>query len=300
MIPKLIHQIWIQGKDHLEENYPKKYNLTKSIENIFSKEWKHKIWSEKEILNLIYTYYPLLLKIYKNAPNFSAKADIGRYVIMSIYGGLYLDIDFEVIKDFSWMLEDKKIELVVVRSDTFLDIETAISKFRYNCACFASSVNHRLILDMIKYIISMGIFGTKFKSSILYCLNTGPSYYSQLLESYYYKLSSTRVISNTMLEFLTFNNVGTNKNITREEIINKYPAVYGIHHMDGSWIAGSNFIKNGPLVIYSKCREHWIIIFITFIFIIIILSLIIKLLLIKKNENYNLYLFYKNKLKEMY
>ena len=90
-IPKIIHQVWV-GKKKI----PK---LCKRISTSWLKKhpnWKYKLWTDKDI-----KHFPWIDKVsFLKANNPGMKSDIWRYQILSRFGGLYVDIDFECIKDF--------------------------------------------------------------------------------------------------------------------------------------------------------------------------------------------------------
>ena len=87
---KIIHQIWWQG----EHNIPFKYiNFRNKWKNTH-KTWKFVLWDKflfekllKKINNKFYNY------IYFNLPYMIQKIDFCKYIIIYIYGGVYIDID---------------------------------------------------------------------------------------------------------------------------------------------------------------------------------------------------------------
>ena len=86
----LVHMIWLQGECNIPERFKKNLDL-------WRRHTKIKVWDDIMIKGLITTHFPELLKIYDNYPIFVQRADLGRYVILYIYGGLYLDIDTKPI-----------------------------------------------------------------------------------------------------------------------------------------------------------------------------------------------------------
>lgn len=91
-IPKIIHQIWLGNNGKLPEKY---YRLQKTwLDN--HPDWKYILWTEKEIED-----FKLERKdLYDEADNYGSKTDIARYEIIYRLGGLYVDTDFECIKEF--------------------------------------------------------------------------------------------------------------------------------------------------------------------------------------------------------
>ena len=102
MIPKIIHNIWIQGYENLP-NENKIHHL--NIKNL-NPDWEFMIWDDDMIKRLLQKY-PKIYDIYKKSDNYSGsidsniiKSDIARYIIMKEYGGLYFDIEFKCKSKF--------------------------------------------------------------------------------------------------------------------------------------------------------------------------------------------------------
>ena len=61
---------------------------------------------------------PWLLHTYESMPADIYKADLARYVYMYVYGGVYVDLDFECIRPFDDVLHNKTVALAYdVRKD---------------------------------------------------------------------------------------------------------------------------------------------------------------------------------------
>lgn len=102
MIPKIIHNIWIQGYENLpNDNKIHHLNIKK-----LNPDWDFMIWDDEMIKNLLQKY-PKIYDIYKKSNTYSGridnniiKSDIARYIIMKEYGGLYFDIEFKCKSSF--------------------------------------------------------------------------------------------------------------------------------------------------------------------------------------------------------
>lgn len=102
-IPKIIHQVWIQGQDQLPVLY---HTWQKSFKKI-NPSYDYKLWDDISIKNLLKKHFPDLLQIYNNLPYVVQKADLARYAILYIYGGVYCDMDSECLKPFDKLINDK-------------------------------------------------------------------------------------------------------------------------------------------------------------------------------------------------
>lgn len=64
-------------------------------------DFQHYLWSEKEILPLLRNTNPLYEELYVSYERYAQKADLARYVILYVYGGIYLDADMVCYKNLS-------------------------------------------------------------------------------------------------------------------------------------------------------------------------------------------------------
>ena len=103
MIPKIIHQV------HMGNSLLSKQEL------YWQKTWKDKnpdwsyiLWDDKKIESDLAISHP---KVFENCKSFSEKSDILRFEILHQFGGLYIDTDFECLKNIDPLFEDRKIVL---------------------------------------------------------------------------------------------------------------------------------------------------------------------------------------------
>jgi mannosyltransferase OCH1-like enzyme len=90
IIPKLIHLIWLGSP--LPERYSKFLESWKR----FHPSWEVKLWTEKDVDSFKFKNK----RAFDQAVNFGEKSDIWRYEILYLFGGLYVDCDFECLKAF--------------------------------------------------------------------------------------------------------------------------------------------------------------------------------------------------------
>ena len=102
-IPKIIHQIWIQGQDKLPKKYHKWQNSFKKMNPNF----EYILWDDNKIKLLLKRYFPYLFEVYDQYNYLVQKADFGRYMVLYIYGGIYADMDCECMQPLNGILKDK-------------------------------------------------------------------------------------------------------------------------------------------------------------------------------------------------
>ena len=146
MIPKIIHQTW---KD---KNLPPIiYKVVSENISFFKMNgYELMFWTDEMILKLISDEYPNFYNIYKLARTGVQKGDIARILLVYHYGGIYIDLDVLVLKDFAEILDMASNKLYITyepRGQT-----TALyNSDNYICnAFFAANKNN----NMLKVILN--------------------------------------------------------------------------------------------------------------------------------------------------
>jgi len=102
LIPKIIHQTWKTTNvpfDIFEKKWIKSWKK-------FHPDWQYKLWTDKDIRNLVKKHYKWFLKTYDNYDAPIKRVDAGKYIILDHEGGLYADLDYECLKNFEPLLLD--------------------------------------------------------------------------------------------------------------------------------------------------------------------------------------------------
>ena len=99
MIPKIIHQIHL-GKKPLSE---KEIEWQKTWKT-YNPNYEFIFWDDKKIDEL-----ELTNRMYLQNESYSIQSDILRYEILYQYGGVYVDTDFECLKNLDEFINDKDI-----------------------------------------------------------------------------------------------------------------------------------------------------------------------------------------------
>ena len=149
-IPKIIHHIWWQGKEHMERRARQGERLgirgspdwraqfiprwVSSWKRYHSNGWTHQLWNESTILTLARKEFGGIF--YKLINSFSErikKIDAARYLILLRYGGTVVDVDFECFRS---------IEKLFFGVEVLLSEEA--SSGSVNCALMSSRPFHPL------------------------------------------------------------------------------------------------------------------------------------------------------------
>lgn len=89
-----LHQIWIQGEPPAQYNAGmqswKDAHRQAPVSNVHVHHW---LWRGDDIRKLIIKHYPQALHHYDHYPKVVQRADLGRVIILLVYGGVYMDMD---------------------------------------------------------------------------------------------------------------------------------------------------------------------------------------------------------------
>lgn len=96
-IPKIIHHIAPTDKQKWH------YRWQDCLDSWFKvyPDWEHKFWDDEDIEKLIDDDFPWYRRYYDLYTENIKKYDIARILILYKYGGVYADMDYEVLNDFS-------------------------------------------------------------------------------------------------------------------------------------------------------------------------------------------------------
>jgi hypothetical protein len=179
MIPKIIHNIWLQGYDNLSNTVKIQHNNIKKI----NPDWEFIIWDNNMIEKLL-KKYPKIYSKYKNTASYGnnvnpIKSDIARYVIMKEYGGLYCDIEYNCDNSFNMLFEedaeeetvlDKKNTLYVASEENgFLYYIIPFKQTKYSSCFMAMNKQHpiwKTVLEKLMFAVSQEQIKMAFDSSL--------------------------------------------------------------------------------------------------------------------------------------
>lgn len=97
MIPKIIHQIWLENvKPPARSELPGILaEMSKTVDEKMP-DWKHIVWSEKNLPKLDGDIAKIVAGEYSQI----VKSNILRFYLTYLYGGFYVDFDVEIVKSF--------------------------------------------------------------------------------------------------------------------------------------------------------------------------------------------------------
>jgi mannosyltransferase OCH1-like enzyme len=103
MIPKLLHQT-AKTRD-----IPTKWQGFQRKIQALHPDWTYKLWTDEDNLAFVTAEFPDFLDIYVKLPSNIMRADVIRYLLLYRLGGVYMDLDYEMLKPFD--LNEKGVVL---------------------------------------------------------------------------------------------------------------------------------------------------------------------------------------------
>jgi mannosyltransferase OCH1-like enzyme len=261
-IPKIIHQIWWQGRDNL----PTRYKQFRKSWIINHKSWIFKIWDEMSFSKLLQkignNFY---IELYKSLPFMIQKIDFAKYIILNHEGGCYVDMDTLSEKSLDNLLDKCNCGLILSQ----LDIYKWINFKLVNNGIIFSIKQH----PFFKYLINE-IYKNRnkkwFHNSDWYIMDsTGPLAFSRAILNYSKneQLLDLVLLEDSYLESCKMCDFG--------ECIRRGKYITHVH--DCSW--GSNVLK----IHFKLLKIYKNYTFTIKLILIIIILLILYLFVVKKN-----------------
>ncbi len=218
MIPKLIHQTW---KTNIIPGKHQKFVIKVKALN---PEWTYKLWTDKDNDDFVKKEYPEFYQTFTGFSRNIMRADVIRYLIMYKFGGVYLDLDYEVLKPFDFRKENIVLPMAISVNNG--DSENMLGNF-----FLASVPGHQFWKDVISDLKNNPPVVTDYTQVIE---TTGPGlltriYYNNTYNDVY--TPDTIVYNPIPLDHI--NTIGYRKKYI-EKIRNNGVSL-GIHYTWGSW-----------------------------------------------------------------
>lgn len=215
-IPKIIHTIWIDiGRGN--EVLPKYEQNIRKLKQLHS-GWSFKNWTEQEIIELIQFKHPYFLNTFLSYDVAIKKHDSARFIILDIFGGIYIDHDFIALKNLEPLL--KFYELVLGNEEH--------DRYSPSNAFIGSVPNHPFLKRMIREMNNSEI-AQKFVLEA-----TGCEIMKRVLSAYINE--AVKIYTPKFFFPLEYWNKSKFKNFSQLDLKNEFPESYLIHEYDTLWM----------------------------------------------------------------
>ena len=179
MIPKIIHQIWI-GSSEMPDREKK---FCKKIKESHP-DWDYIFWDNEKVSNLNPIFQKKIRLIAEKTQTPSFVVDYIKLVLLYEYGGVFLDVDFDIISSLNDLNLNKR--LIVSRDDR--------PSGRYLQFGFAASTKKHEFIENI-------LFNLKYKSNLLYL----PTFFSKCFKEMYFHPIQNKY--SVFLDFISGKNI---------------------------------------------------------------------------------------------
>jgi mannosyltransferase OCH1-like enzyme len=138
LIPRIVHQTWHEKLD--PDKYP---NMSRLVQSFRFSGWEHRFYRDDQSASFLSTHFPPEVReAYDTLLPGAFKADLFRYCVLLIHGGLYADID---------VLLESFLDVSVGPDVGFMaavDEVSLLCLFRYECYAFFApdSCSHNFVV----------------------------------------------------------------------------------------------------------------------------------------------------------
>ena len=98
-IPTTLHQIWNTAWT------PDRFTALRETWRQRNPHWSFRLWTHADLEQLVRERYPDLLDMFLAYPEVLYRADLGRYLVLETFGGVYADLDAECLRPLDPLLE---------------------------------------------------------------------------------------------------------------------------------------------------------------------------------------------------
>lgn len=189
MIPKIIHQIWIDKEKNIT-SYPSRFEShIKSIQT-YTSDCEYMFWTRERFETLLVSESRLQKwkhLYFHQVQQHIEKCDVARYMILYIYGGIYIDLDFSLVQTLFPFIKDREFICCYDHDDFIRLFCFRQIPFVYN-GLLGSSPQHWLwscFLDYIKY---------NYHPLKNVLSNTGPLALGKLFQHYQQQIPASYIV----------------------------------------------------------------------------------------------------------
>jgi mannosyltransferase OCH1-like enzyme len=173
MIPRITHQIWLQGWSAL----PEKFKPNVQGLHDLNPDFEHKVWDEASLRRECGRISPSVQAKFDSFPHLIQKVDLGRYVVLYNHGGISVDTDMKSLRPIEFTPQFSTHDFIVSYSAFPANMLGWI-----NNALIMCRPGHPILLELITSIADCQKKVADFASKELYIdATTSPSKFNSVL-----------------------------------------------------------------------------------------------------------------------
>ena len=184
-IPRIIHQVWLQGRDQV----PERFHEFQASWRINHPEWEYRIWDDSSITELLQTRFPWFIDTYRRYRHLVQRVDAGRYFILYQYGGFTVDVDMRSVRSLDILLERHPDAQMIVSRLPFTSRESKLLKPILGTDTFYTNA---VVGTCRNYYVWKELLGSlesnrrrlSFSKLLNVMSSTGPAFFSRAIGGY--------------------------------------------------------------------------------------------------------------------
>ena len=150
--PHVIHQTW------RDASLPKGFRRLSRTWQKHMPRWRYRLHTDKDVLDLVQQKYVWLLPAYRRFSSIQ-RADLARYLFLHSEGGVYADLDVELLKPLGTLLRAARVQnaSVLIGQEPLAHAVLLEGRRRQVCnAVLVSARGHPFWLDVLRRVASGG------------------------------------------------------------------------------------------------------------------------------------------------
>lgn len=212
-IPKIIHQIWLGSP------LPEEFEPYQQTWKQMHPDWEYKLWTDQDVQKMNLDNQDL----YDAAINYGQKSDILRYELLYRYGGVYVDVDYECLKQLDVFNHCYDMYVGIQPLDT--------GTMQLGIGLIGSIAGHPLLKACINAL--------RKSTETAVVLRTGPIFFSKI----FWNFDHDDVTINVALPASYFYPKGYKQQTEMPEVWQRSESC-AVHHWAGSWLKPSAFVTS--------------------------------------------------------
>ena len=245
-IPRIIHQIWMQGKTIV----PEKYTEARESWPLYNPELTIRVWDEVDLEALVKdTHWVNVINL---CDKMIQRADVYRCAVLEFHGGIYVDMDMHSVKPIEPLLQ----ELDLLDQDLALGYTSfKNTPFHSALACNNAWISSKANSDVWKRIVYPELLKRMHTRTCLDYLSplwftlrsAGPAAWTFLALTHY-----THIHCLPMEFFYSLKVIKGHSSLTEKHASILKPLSYCYHMQSSEW-----FKSWESLIIYSFIGNNW-------------------------------------------
>lgn len=176
-ICKVMHQIYLQGYKEVPSKLKKYMEINRKMN-----DWSYQFWDETKIINLMEKYH--YIETYNEFIYMHQKVDFAKYVILYIYGGIYIDADAYCLQPINKLIQENiNYDLIVSKlncnsMENYLHCNHA---YCVNNGIIYARPNNKLLKILIDHIVKNHYCVDHISKMVCIEQTTGPTQVTDII-----------------------------------------------------------------------------------------------------------------------